>query len=61
MNKAIAARVAAYQGDNAGILNLLGDSFLDLSGGNMDAGVYYTFSEDANDIVNPLFISVGSI
>ncbi|KAA3620817.1 MAG: RagB/SusD family nutrient uptake outer membrane protein [Flavobacterium sp.] len=59
VNKAIAARVAAYQGDNAGILNLLSDSFLDLSGGNMDAGVYYTFSEDANDIINPLFISVG--
>lgn len=59
VNKAISARVAAYQGDNAAVLNLLSDSFLDLSGANMDMGVYYTFSEDANDIINPLFISVG--
>jgi hypothetical protein len=59
VNKAISARVAAYQGDNAGVLNFLSDSFVDLSGANMDMGVYYTFSEDANDIINPLFISVG--
>lgn len=58
-NKAIAARVAAYQGDSAGILAMLGDSFLDLSGTDMNKGLYYTFSEDQTDIPNPLFISVG--
>ncbi len=59
VNNAISARVAAYQGDNAGVLSFLSDSFVDLGGANMDMGVYYTFSEDANDIINPLFISVG--
>jgi len=58
-NKAIAARVAAYQGDATGILAMLSDSFLDLSGADMNAGIYYTFSESQTDIANPLFISVG--
>ncbi|QNJ97727.1 RagB/SusD family nutrient uptake outer membrane protein [Constantimarinum furrinae] len=58
-NKAISARVAAYQGDDAAVLNFLGDSFLNLSSGDLDTGVYYTFSEDQTSLINPLFISVG--
>ena len=59
VNNALAARVAAYQGDNAGILASLANSFLDLGAGNLNSGIYYTFSEDQTDIPNPLFISVG--
>lgn len=57
-NKAISARVAAYQGDAQATLDFLEDSFLNLSG-DLDTGVYYTFSEDQTDLINPLFISVG--
>jgi hypothetical protein len=57
-NKAIAARVAAYQGDASGVLSLLGDSFFNLSGGDMNAGIFYTFSLEPTDIANPLFITV---
>ncbi|RLD26351.1 MAG: hypothetical protein DRI70_05735 [Bacteroidetes bacterium] len=57
-NRAIAARVSAYQGDAAGILSALGASFFSL-GGDLNNGVYYTFSEDPTDIINPLFISEG--
>jgi hypothetical protein len=58
VNKAIAARVAAYQGDSSGVLSLLGDSFFNLTGAFLNRGVYYTFSLDPNDLANPLFISV---
>jgi hypothetical protein len=58
VNKAIAARVAAYQGDSSGVLSLLGDSFLNLSGALLNRGVFYTFSLDPTDVSNPLFISV---
>lgn len=57
-NRAIAARVSAYQGDDIGILSALTDSFFSL-GGDLNNGVYYTFSEDQTDIINPLFISEG--
>lgn len=57
-NKGITARVAAYQGDNAGIITALAGSFFNF-GGDLDTGVYYTFSEDQTDVPNPLFISVG--
>ncbi len=57
-NKAIAARVAAYQGDSSGVLSLLGDSFFNLSGAFLNRGLFYTFSLDPTDIANPLFISV---
>jgi len=60
-NKAISARVAAYQGDDSGTLTFLEDSFLNLSGEDLDTGVYYNFSLDPKDIVNPLFVSIDGI
>lgn len=60
-NKAISARVAAYQGDAAGTLEFLEDSFLTLNGEDLDVGVYYNFSLDQKDLVNPLFVSIDGI
>lgn len=54
VNKAISARVAAYQQDYTAVLNFLEDSFLNLNG-DLETGVYYVFSEDQTDISNPLF------
>jgi hypothetical protein len=60
-NKAISARVAAYQGDASGTLAFLDDSFLNLSGEDLNTGVYYNFSLDQTDLVNPLFVSIDGI
>ncbi len=49
-----AARVAAYQEDYPAVLNFLENSFMDLNG-DLEEGIYYVFSEDQNDIPNPLF------
>ena len=57
-NQAIAARVAIYQEDYTGALDYLEDSFLDLSANNLDEGIYYTFSADQTDILNPVFFPV---
>ena len=54
VNKALSARVAAYQEDFPAVLNFLEDSFLDLNG-DLYNGVYYVFSEDQNDLPNPVF------
>ncbi len=61
-NKAISARVAAYQGDNSSILNYLKDSFLKLSSSEKDLknGVNYVFSSDGGDQRNPLFFTLNS-
>ena len=56
-NKAISARVAAYQGDATAVISFLGDSFFDLNGSNA-TGIYYNFSADANDLLNPMFFPV---
>lgn len=56
VNKGLSARVAAYQGDYPAVLNFLEDSFMDLNG-DLETGVYYVFSEDQNDIANPVFFS----
>lgn len=53
-NRAIAARVALYQGDMAMVRTLLGDSFLDMAG-SLDNGPEHVFSLAGNDIPNPLF------
>ena len=58
VNKGLAARVAAYQGNATAVLSHLAGSFFNLGGSELNSGVYYTFSEDATDLVNPLFISV---
>ncbi len=56
-NKAISARVAAYQGNATQVLSYLSDSFFNFDGSDLTSGVYYTFSLDPIDISNPLFIS----
>lgn len=58
-NNAISARVAAYQGDAQGILSFLDDSFFNLDSGDLNTGIYYTFSEDQTGLINPLFISAN--
>jgi len=58
-NKAISARVAAYQGNASQVLSYLSDSFFNFDGSDLNKGAYYTFSEDPIDIANPLFISEG--
>ena len=57
-NKAIAARVAAYQEDFPAVLDYLDDSFLTLDASMLDEGIYYNFSADQTDILNPLFFPV---
>jgi len=54
VNKGLSARVAAYQNDFPAVLNFLEDSFLDLNG-DLYNGVYYVFSDDQNDISNPVY------
>ncbi len=58
VNQAIAARVAIYQEDYSGALNYLENSFLELNEGNLDEGIYYTFSTSQTDILNPVFFPV---
>lgn len=58
-NKAISARVAAYQEDYSAVLNFLSDSFLDLNG-SLSVGPSYVFTEDQTDIANPLFFALNS-
>ena len=53
-NRAVAARVAAYQGDWAGTLTALGGSFIDAAG-SMDLGVFHIYSTSSNDLTNNIF------
>lgn len=54
-NRALAARVALYQGDNAGALKALGASFYD-SAGSLTLGPTLTFNPSiANDEGNPYY------
>lgn len=57
VNNAVAARVAAYQEDYTAVLDYLDDSFLELSL-EMNEGIYYDFSGDQTDILNPMFFPV---
>lgn len=56
-NKALAARVAAYQEDYTSVLDYLEDSFLELNS-DLDTGVYYNFSADQTDILNPMYFPI---
>ncbi|TRO64433.1 RagB/SusD family nutrient uptake outer membrane protein [Christiangramia sabulilitoris] len=56
-NQALAARVAAYQEDYTAVLEYLEDSFLELNS-DFDMGVYYNFSADQTDLLNPMFFPV---
>lgn len=58
-NRAIAARVAAYQGDYSTVLTALSNSFMDMSG-SMDIGAYYQFSTAGGDELNQLFFALNS-
>jgi hypothetical protein len=53
-NRAVAARVAMYQGDWAGMNTALAASFLNV-GGDITAGPKFNYSTTANDAVNPFF------
>ncbi len=55
-NRALAARVAVYQGKYAGALTLLGESFLDLNA-NYSKGVYLDYSTGSGDRLNTLFLA----
>ena len=57
-NRALAARVAIYMGDMGAASDALNGSFLDV-GGDMNTGVYHSFSGNANDQFNPLFYIPG--
>ncbi|MEM6271699.1 MAG: RagB/SusD family nutrient uptake outer membrane protein [Bacteroidota bacterium] len=58
-NRAIAARVALYQGDLNGTSSALAESFLDQMG-SLDNGVYHVFSSAGGDALNPLFFAPGA-
>lgn len=53
-NRALAARVAAYQGDWAGTLTALGGSFIDAAG-DLNTGVFHVYSTASNDQTNGIF------
>lgn len=53
-NRALRARVAAYQGDWAGTLTALNGSFIDAAG-DLELGVYHDFTTNPNDQTNSLF------
>jgi len=57
-NRAIAARVNAYQNDNGGLMDALNASFLDMDG-DLNAGAYHVFGLSGNDIQNPLVVVPG--
>ncbi len=60
-NRALRARVAAYQGDWQGTLNALNGSFIDAAG-SMNLGVFHTYTTGAGDQVNPMFeVQSGTI
>ncbi|PKV49301.1 RagB/SusD domain-containing protein [Aquimarina sp. MAR_2010_214] len=61
-NKAISARVAAYQGDLSALSGYLTDSFLSLTNSSDDLakGVYYVFSADGGDLRNPMFFALNA-
>lgn len=61
VNKAISARVAAYQGDEQAVLAFLEDSFLNLSASDLNTGIYYNFSLNQIDISNPMYFSIEGL
>ncbi|QIE59690.1 RagB/SusD family nutrient uptake outer membrane protein [Rasiella rasia] len=59
-NRAISARVAAYQGDMGATRTFLSGSFLNLSSSDLSTGIYHTFSLGATDISNPMFFPLNA-
>lgn len=58
-NRALTARVAAYQGNYSLVLSALDDSFMDFAG-DMYIGAYYQFSAAGSDELNQLFFALNS-
>lgn len=56
-NRAVAARVALYGEDWAGVLSALSESYMDLNG-SMNAGPQFTYSTTAGDVVNPMWQAI---
>ncbi len=59
-NRAISARVAAYQADFPAVLSFLSQSFFTLNANDLNTGIYYVFSEDQTDLLNPMFFIVDA-
>ena len=55
-NRAVAARIAMYQSDWAGVLSTLSGSFFDITG-SLTAGPKNIWSTAANDFTNTLFVT----
>jgi hypothetical protein len=55
LNRALAARIAAYAGDYATVRSIVDETFVDAEG-DLTRGAYHVFSTDPVDIVNPFFI-----
>lgn len=55
-NKGLTARVEAYRGNYVAVLSALGGSFMNMTG-DLEDGVYHTFSLTGADLSNPLFIA----
>lgn len=53
-NRAVRARVAAYQGKYGDVLDALDDSFINPMG-NLDRGVYHVYATGIGERTNPLF------
>jgi hypothetical protein len=58
-NRALRARVAAYQGDFDAVLSALDDSFIDESA-DLELGAYHIYSTATNDQLNPVFADPNS-
>jgi starch-binding outer membrane protein, SusD/RagB family len=58
-NRAVAARIAMYQKDWAGMNTALQGSYLNLTG-SLSAGPVFTYSTTAGDASNPFFLSLAS-
>lgn len=58
-NRAIAARVATYQGDYAAALTYLDDSFFALTG-DLEMGPSHFFSTAGGDLTNPMFFPANA-
>ncbi|MCK0190485.1 RagB/SusD family nutrient uptake outer membrane protein [Arenibacter sp. F20364] len=58
-NRALTARVAAYQGNYSLVLSALDDSFMDFTE-DMYLGAYYQFAAAGSDELNQLFFALNS-
>ena len=57
-NRALNARVEAYRGNYGAVLTSLGNSFMNMNG-DLNNGVYHSFSLAGADLANPLFIALN--